>query len=417
MTFWDNIRSIFVEKSTHEKRIYLDYAAATPIRKEVLEVMQPFFTEQFGNASAIHAEGISARKAIESARKELATVLKIRKEDVIFTSGGTESNHLALSGCIEWIHLNGGRAYADMHIVTTEIEHPSVLEAVSTLQAKGVRVTYLPVTEEGLVEQEVFESSLTTETVLISIAYVNSEIGVVQDIKRLTRGVRAYEREHGTSILVHVDASQAPLWLPCQLDQLGVEMMTLDAGKCYGPKGVGVLAFRHGVKMEAMQRGGSQESGLRAGTENTPFIIGAVEAFTIAQASWKERSVRVAKVRDFFISELLHTVSGSILNGPSTERVANNVNISIPGIDTEFAVVVLDSMGVAASTKSACAGGDSGGSTVVFALHKDIARAASTMRFSLGETTVQSDVAKVVRILHGHVHKMRAFHETHTPKV
>lgn len=396
---------------TKKKDIHLDYASATPVAKEVLRAMMPYFSDIWANPSALHKGALRARTAIESARGEIARILKIRPHGIIFTSGGTESNNHALLGLVEKLH-EAGRAYEEIEIITTHIEHPSILEMCDVLARRGVGIHMVAVTETGKIALKHLESLLSPRTVLVTCAYVNSEIGVVQDVKRITRAVRAYTTEHKTNILVHLDASQAPLWLSCEMDMLGVDMMTLDSGKCYGPKGVGVLALRHGVTLAPVLYGGGQERGLRSGTENTALIVGCSTALVRAQATWKSRADNVILLRDFMIDELLTRIPGAVLNGSPTDRVSNNVNISIPGIDTEFAVITLDAHGISASTKSACGASDSGGSSVVRTITGDDARATSTIRFTLGETTTKDELKKAITVLSTHIYSMRAFVET-----
>ena len=392
--------------TTKKKRIYLDYAAATPVRSAVLAVMQPYDRDLFANPSAIHAQGVAARQAIDTAREKLARTLKIRPSGIIFTGSGTESNNLAILGTVQARHAAGG-AYADMEVVATEIEHPSVSQVLVHLTTLGVQVRYVAVDTEGSVHVDALREVLSNKTVLVSFAYVNSEIGTVQEVGKLTRIVRAAEKEYDTRIVVHIDAAQAPLWLPCQLDALQVDILTLDAGKCYGPKGVGVLAMRHGVVLSSVSYGGSQESGLRPATENTGGIIGAVEALCIAQAGYSQRAATTALLRDIAIAQLCN-INGVVLNGSSSLRVANNINISIPGIDSEFAVISLDAAGIACSTKSACSGASGDGSAVVQVISGSLERATSTIRFTLGEETSAQELSKTAAVLKQHVLKMRA---------
>jgi cysteine desulfurase len=389
------------------KRIYLDYASATPLRKEVGEAMKPFWSLQFGNASSIHQEGVKAREAIETARTKLARLLHVKEEGVVFTGSGTESNNIAIFGTLEEHHRKG-IAYEDMEIVSTLLEHPSVLEVLRQVQKWGVHVKYAEVDEEGLIVPHSLESLVTPKTVLFSFAYVNSEIGIVQHVGKLARIIRVLEKKYDSRIYVHIDAAQAPLWLSCELDKLGVDVLTLDAGKCYGPKGVGVLAFRYGVSLKGFMFGGSQEGGLRPGTENTALIVGAVEALAIAQEKYQVRSFDVQQLRDSFITEL-ESIEGVVLNGSKESRVANNVNISIPGIDSEFAVIYLDQQGIACSTKSACGGAKGEGSLVVKAITKSEERALSTIRFTLGEETTQEEVMQATKKIKTHIEKMLAF--------
>jgi len=392
--------------SPKNKRIYLDHAAATPVRKEVLKAMEPYWQSVFGNAGAIHQEGAAAKRAIEEARTSLARVLHVRPEGVVFTGSGTESNNLAIMGIVKALHAKG-MAYADMEVVTTSIEHPSVSSTLSELRCWGVSVVTLPLGEDGLVDVSACAKVFTPKTVLVACAYVNSEIGVIEPVGKIARLAKEAARSFGTHIYMHVDAAQAPLWLSCELDKLGADTLALDAGKCYGPKGVGVLAFAHGVSFLPVTFGGAQEGGLRPGTENTPLIVGASKALITAQGGYKERSEKVAKKRNTFIEKLL-ALEGVFLNGSRTHRVANNINISIPGIDSEFAVIVLDEKGIACSTKSACGGAKGDGSSVVRALTGDEARARSTLRFTLGEETTDAELHTAYVHLRDHLAKTRA---------
>lgn len=386
--------------SRFKKRIYLDYAAATPLDTKVAALMRPWETANFANPSAIHKEGVKARQAVEDARQQVATTLGIRKEGVLFTGSGTESNNLALLGYVKHLARAQGVAYGDMEIVTTRLEHPSVGTLMPILEATGVKVKYVKVDETGVIASTALTEVLSEKTVLVTFAYANSEIGVVQPVARLSRVVREAEKRFGTKIAIHLDAAQAPLWLSCEMARLGVDMLTLDAGKCFGPKGVGVLAWRGGVEFLPIMYGGGQEQGLRPGTESVASIVGAAAAIAGSQSGYLKRAAAVCKVRDEAIELLFRELPGAVLNGPVGEdRLANNINISIPGFDTEYAVVYLDTHGVAASTKSACAGAGGGESVVVKEISGDSARASSTIRFTLGPKSTVSDMARVADIL------------------
>lgn len=388
------------------KRIYLDHAAATSVRPEVRAAMKPYFSKHFGNPSAVHKEGVVARRAVEDARGSLARTLRVRASDIAFTGNGTESNNLALIGYVKALH-NAGREYGDMEIISTKIEHPSILRTLEELVAKGVGVQYVDVDESGRIDEHSLKALLSPKTTLVTFAYANSEIGVVQDANKISRIVKKFAKENSTHVALHLDASQAPLWLPCQLDALGVDMMTLDAGKCYGPKGVGVLVHRKGVALSPIQFGGEQERGLRSGTENTPLIIGCAKAIELAQSDWKSRRETITPLRDFFIEELYSAIPEIVLNGSRKHRIANNVNISIPGLDTEYAVIVLDEKGVACSTQSACSGKGREASPVVLAVTGDAARASSAIRFTFGGGTTEGDICYTVAELKRHVAKMK----------
>lgn len=390
-----------------KRRIYLDYAAATPVRKEVFKKMKPFFSAQFANPSAIHADGVLARTAIDTAREDIARVLHIRVPDVYFTASGTECNNLAILGTIEYTHSQGV-AYSDIEIISTAIEHPSVSKTLDHLRALGVTVHEVVVDTEGVIDTQAFRSLLSIKTVLVTFAYANSEIGTVQPVGKIARIVRAFEKENDVRIYVHIDAAQAPLWLPCALDTLSVDMMSLDAGKCYGPKGVGVLALRHGTTLAPTMFGGGQERGLRPGTENTSLIVGAAEALCIAQRDYEKRAEKIREICEKGI-ELLESIEGIVLNGSRTQRIANNINVSAGEIDAEFAVITLDEQGISCSTKSACSGAGGEGSAVVRYISRDESRAHSTLRFTLGEETSLLDIETMVSALRTHIQLTKRF--------
>ncbi len=392
-------------------RVYLDYAAATPLSKRAFVAMKPFLTEEFANASAIHKEGVRARQAVEAARERIGKSLQVRPEFITFTSGGTESNNLAIAGLIEELRTSGC-AYDDMEVVTTRIEHPSVLRTMKALETRGVRVKYVAVDERGMVRLENLREVISERTVLFSTAYANSEIGTVQDARGIKKVLREAEEKFGTKIFFHLDAAQAPLWLSCQFDSLQTDLLALDVGKCNGPKGVGVLIRSRRVMVTPILFGGGQEDGLRPGTENVAGVVGASVALEEAQQHFKERSAKVMKVRDEGIATLLK-IPGVVLNGDKGEhRLPNNINISFVGVDTEYATIVLDTHGFAASTKSACAGAGGGESVVVKEVTGDSARATSTLRLSLSPETTVQNLRDVARILQQHGEKMRNL--THT---
>lgn len=389
-------------------RIYLDYAAATPLHPSVFREMKPFLTEHFGNPSAVHAEGRKAREAIEDARAKLARILRVRTTDVTFTGSGTESNNIAIRGFVAALR-ESGRAYENMEIITTTIEHPSVLETVRALATEGVRVTYAPVlADDGRIDVSALSKLLSKKTVLVTFSYVNSEIGVVQPVKKITRLIRKFNTDSNTTIKTHLDASQAPLWLPCQPDMLGVDMLTLDAGKCYGPKGVGVLLHLQSVPLRPIMYGGGQEHALRPSTESAALIVGATAALVRAERGRDARVSKVTALREQFFALLEEEIPGAIINGSREHRVANNVHISLPGFESEYAVVVLDTAGIAASTRSACGSGETAGSYVVREIGGEL-RARATLRFTLGEETTFDEVRKAVASLKTHLQSMSMY--------
>lgn len=392
-----------------KKRVYFDWAAATPLLPEAKAAMEPFLVDNFGNPSAIHQEGAVARRAVDEARDSIAKALGIRESEVFFTASGTESNNLAIYGLLRQL-VENNRSFNELEVITTKLEHPSVSQVLKHLQGCGLTVKYVPVDEVGLINTNELTTLLNERTCLVTFAYANSEIGTVQPVGRITRLVAKYNREHKTAIKVHLDAAQAPLWLTCQPHQLGVDLMTLDAGKCQGPKGVGVLVKLSNTDIKPVTLGGGQEVGLRAGTESVAGIVGAAVAIEKAQQDWPERADKVSVVRDEGIKVLLGTIPQAILNGPGGEdRLANNINISIPGLDTEFATVVLDTHGFAVSTKSACSGADGGESAVVKEILNDPARAASTLRITLGPNSNIDDINRLITCLKAHVEKMSQY--------
>ena len=384
-------------------RTYLDFAAATPVWPAVVAAMVPYQSEVFGNPSAIHSEGVAAKAAVVAAREQVARTLGIQPAGVTFTSGGTESNNLAIMGVVAAARRRGV-AYVDMEIITTAIEHPATVRTVEYLAEEGVVIHYAPVNAVGQMALATFATLLSPKTVLVTVAYVNSEIGTIQDLGAMARVIKKHNHETGTTTLFHTDAAQAPLWLPCDLVRHGVDLLSLDAGKFCGPKGVGVLARAKGVELRTVAHGGGQEAGLRPGTEPTALVVGLATALTLAQHDWKTRAEKTTVVRDYFIGQLTKAVLSTVVNGPiGRDRVANNVNISIPGLDSEFAVISLDVVGIAASTKSACSSAGGGESVVVMAISNDRARASSTLRFTLGPDTTAHDTDCAVQVLNKHL--------------
>lgn len=394
--------------SPRKNNIYLDYAAATPVRSEVIKAMAPLWAEDFGNASSIHGLGVRAKKILATAREDMARTLRVRAEDIVFTSGGTESNNLAIVGSVKAM-IASGVTPSDIEIISTKVEHPSVSKSLAAAEKLGARITMAPIGSDGLVIPEEFKKLLSPQTRLITLAYANSETGVVEDIGRLARIVRAFEKENGLTILMHTDACQAALWLPCGLDSLSVDMMSLDAGKCRGPKGVGILAKRPRVQLKAVTFGGGQENNLRPGTEPLPLIVGAVTALCLAQTEHERLAASVKPVRDYFF-QLLETIPAAVLNGSREHRLPNNVNISLPHTDTEFLVVALAAAGIAASTRSACSGAGAGVSEPVLEMTHDRERAMATVRFTLSPETTKRDVEYTVEVIKQHLENSKLSH-------
>jgi cysteine desulfurase len=391
------------------QRVYLDYAAATPLSAAAFAAMRPYLEGNFGNPSAVHAEGQMARQAVESARESIALAVQVRPEYVTFTGGGTEGNNLAIFGLIESARKEG-KLYSQMEVISTKIEHPSIAVAMNRLVEMGVAVQYVDVDETGKVILAHLKELLNKNTVLVSVSYANSEIGTVQPLHAIKKAMNEAEKAKDAQIYLHVDGAQAPLWLSCQSSTVGADVLVLDFAKCNGPKGVGAIVRSRRVQLVSAVYGGGQENGLRPGTENVPGIVGAAVAFAEAQQSWKSRAESVTQVREAGIEILKKAIPTLVVNGPAgNDRLANNINVSIPGLDTEFATVVLDSKGFAVSTKSACAGAGGGESTVVKETTGDPTRSASTLRFSLSPETTVEDIQNLTQALKTHVAQMSAY--------
>jgi len=354
------------------KRIFLDYASITPVAKEVSKVM----AKQYGNPSALYAEAIEAKEAVAKAKEKIAGVLHCRKDDMVFTSGGTESNNLAVLGIAD----------KNSHIITTAIEHPSISEA-----CRGFDVTILPVDENGQVHPKDVRENLRPNTVLVSVMYANNEIGTIQPIKEIGRIIKEFRAKHNTKTYFHTDACQAALYLPLHVDSLGVDLMTLDGIKMYGPRGMGLLYIRKGVDTNPILFGGGQQENMRSGTEHVAGIVGFAEALEIAEKLKEKESKRLIEIRDYAIEKILKKFPNSVLNG-SMERLPNNVNICFPGLDAEFAVIALDVAGIACSYSSSCRTlKEDSSSYVVEALGKLDCK-NSSLRFTFGRETKKGDI-------------------------
>lgn len=371
------------------KRIYLDHAAATPEDIRVLEVMRKVGAGEYGNPNSLHKEGILAKKILEAARKNIADIFHAHSDEIIFTSGGTEANNLAIFGAVREIQKS--------HIVVSNIEHPSVLECAKELQRPGAEITFLPVSGNGIVSPKTVGDALRDDTVLVSVMYANNEIGTIQPIADIAKIIRRHNKTGGKT-LFHTDACQAANYLDMNVLKLGVDMMTVNASKIYGPKGVGALFARRGITLFPQIFGGGQEGGLRSGTENVAGIAGFAKAFELTENIKEKESARLLKLRDFFIHEILTKIPNTVLNGSASKRLPNNVNISFLGADAEEIVILLDARGIAASTGSACANIGRGGkvSDVIFALNGDRICAAGSVRFTLGRGTKKEDIARTV---------------------
>jgi len=378
------------------KRIYLDNAATTPVDSRVEKAMASYFALNFANPSAIYKEGVGAQKAMENARKDIAGVLEAHSDEIVFTSGGTEANNLAILGLVK-NYTGKDRP----HIVTTQVEHQSVLNVCSYLEKAGLAsVSYVGVNKDGIVDPKEIKKGIKKNTILVSVIYANNEIGSVQPVKEIVKTVRHF-RKHQKSATpyFHIDACQAINYLNVNVGQLGIDMMTFNGSKIYGPKGVGVLYLKRGVELAPVVYGGGQEEGLRSGTENMPAIIGISEAIKISEKIKGRESSRLSKLRDYFIDQVLKKVIGSELNGSIKDRLSNNANFSFPDIESQLMVIELDARGIAVSAKSACSSEDEESSYVVDALGKGKNFGETSVRFSLGRDTSKKDIDGVVKAI------------------
>ena len=364
--------------------------------------MKPYWSEGFGNPGSITKIGVKAREAVENSRKIIAECLNARPQEITFTSGGTESNNLAIFGVVNDLVKKGVKIF-DMHFITTNIEHSSVTECFKELGRRGGKVDYLKVNEKGIVEPKDLRKIIKPNTVLVSIGYANNEIGTIQLIREIAKEIR-HARKTNPALLFHTDASQAGLYLNLNVLELGVDLLTLDAQKIYGPKGVGILFVKAGVEISPIIFGGGQEKGLRSGTENVPLIVGMANSLEVSRKDFTKKADKIKIVRDYLWQKIQKEIPEAILNGDLENRLPNNLNISILGIDSEFTVLCLDEAGIVCSTKSAC-NHDEDGSFVVRALGKSEELSKSTLRFSLGDDVTKNEVDYVVKILKNIVQK------------
>lgn len=383
------------------KRIYLDHAATTPIDKQVLRAMHAAFQNLFGNPSSLHDDGRKAAEAIQEARSGIAEVLGARAHEIIFTGSGTESDNLAILGIARAYQTKG------KHIIVSKIEHKAVLEAAHQLEKEGFKITYLDVDEQGLVNPHTVIAAITPETTLISIMYANNEIGTVEPIAEIGALLKTH-RAGSPFPFFHTDACQAAGALPLRVKELGVDLLTINGSKIYGPKGVGCLFVRDGVQLEPIVFGGGQERGLRGGTENTPLIVGFAKALSLAEKNREKTGAKLSPLRDYFMETILKTIPDTKVSGARKNRLANNVHISFYGIEGESIVLLLDHAGISASTTSACSARDLTVSHVLRAIGAPHEWAHSAVRFTLGSSTTKKDIDRVLKILPEIIAKLRA---------
>jgi len=377
--------------------IYLDHNATTPVRPEVLEAMLPYLGTYFGNPSSVHWAGRRAKQGLEDGREQVAALLNARPAEVLFTSGGTESNNLALRGALHQI-ARGKEA----HVITTAIEHSSILEPLQMLAREGVSLTILPVDGDGRVSVADLAASLRPETVLASIGLANHEIGTIQPIADMSRMLR----QHG--VLFHVDAVQAAGKLPLDVNRFGVDLLSLSAHKIYGPKGVGALYVRKGTALAPVFGGGPQEREKRPGTENVAAAVGFGAAAALVAWELESNAAQALRLTTKLWEGIRERVPAAFLNGPQHQRLANTLNVGFAGAAAEGLMMGLDLAGIAVSTGSACAAGSVEPSHVLLALGRNEADAKSAIRFSVGKDTTDQETDRVLAVLPGIVERVRA---------
>jgi len=378
------------------KRTYLDYAATTPTHPEVLKAMLPYFSEAFGNPSTIYAYGQEARRAVEEARTKVASLLGAGDQEIVFTSGGTEAANFAIKG-IAFANENKGN-----HIITTSIEHHAVLETCQSLKKRGFKITPVPVDSYGQVDPDDIKKAITEKTTLISVMHANNEIGTIEPIADIGN----IAREAG--IYFHTDAVQTAGHIPIDVNELGVDLLSISAHKLYGPKGVGALYIRKGTELTALLHGGEQEKRRRAGTENVPGIVGLGKAAEIASQEMAEEAARLNQLRDKLIQGLTSRIDHIRLNGHLIKRLPNNINISVDFVEGESMLLHLDTEGIYASTGSACSSGSLEPSHVLLAIGLPHERAHGSLRFTLGKWTADEDIERVLAVLPEIVARLRA---------
>jgi len=386
------------------KKVYLDYAATTPADPEVMAAMQPYYFEKFGNASSLHVYGQEAKQALEDSRQILADFIGAKPEEVVFTSGGTESDNSALFGAAYALEKKGN------HIITSAIEHHAISEPAKFLEKKGFKVTYLGVDKDGLVSGDDLKKAITDKTILVSVMHANNEIGTLQPIDQLGK----IAKEKG--IYFHTDAVQTVGHIPIRVDQLNVDLLSLSAHKFYGPKGVGALYIRKGTRLETFLRGGDQERGRRASTHNITGIVGLAKAVELCQEKMESEIKFQSALRDRLIKEIPLKVPEVRLNGHPQKRLPNNVNFSIKYIEGESMLLSLDLLGIACSTGSACTSSSLEPSHVLLAIGLDHATAHGSLRITLGRWTRESDIDYFLEKLPLVVQKLRAMSPLYEPR-
>lgn len=378
------------------RKVYLDNAATTALSPKVLEKTMPYLTDIYGNASSPHSFGQTARIGVEHAREQVARAINADPSEIVFTGCGTESDNTVLFGVAERYAKKGD------HIITTNVEHHAILHSCAALEKKGIKVTYLPVDKDGLVTPEQVRDAITDKTILVSVMFANNEVGTIMPIPEIAAVC------HEKGVLFHTDAVQAAGHIPIDVKAMGIDMLSISGHKFHGPKGVGVLYERKGIRLPSYIIGGEQEKGRRAGTENVAGIVGLGEALELAVTNMSETSARMTRMRDRLIEGIEATIPEVKLNGHRTKRLPNNVNFSIKYIEGESILLMLDMAGIAASSGSACTSGSLDPSHVLLALGLTHEVAHGSVRMTLGDDTTDEDIDYVLETLPKVAHRLRA---------
>ena len=384
------------------KKIYMDYAATTPVDPRVVKAMLPYLSEKFGNTMSLHSFGQEAKEALEESREVVANLMGAKPNEIIFTSSATESNNLALKG-IALANKDKGR-----HIIISPIEHPCVMESAKWLESQGFEITRLKVDKYGLVDPDDVRKAIKKDTILVSIMHANNEIGTIEPIEEIGEVVKRSNIQYPKSkIYFYTDAAQSFGKISIDVNKMNIDLLTASSHKMYGPKGAAVLFVREGTKIEPLIHGGGHESGLRSSTVNVAAIVGFAEAARICEREMKEEAQREIKLRDKLINGVLKKIEGSHLNGHPKERLPNNINFSFPGIEGESLIMQLDFLGIAASTGSACSSEKLEPSHVLLAIGLKPEQAHGSLRLSLGRWTKEKDINYVLEVLPKVVKRLR----------
>jgi cysteine desulfurase len=395
-------------------RVYLDFNATTPVEPKVLDAMLPYFSAEFANAASIHTPGQKARAAVETAREQVAALIGARPQEIVFTSGGTESDNHAIFGVVGQAFLpvfSSRNAHSPPHIITTAIEHEAVLNTCQALEKEGVRVTYLPTTREGQIDLEDLSRAVRPETALITIMHANNELGTIQPLEEIGRIAAAAD------LHLHTDAVQSAGKIPIDVNALGVDLLSISGHKLYAPKGIGALYVRGGTRLRQLLYGGHHQRGFRPGTENVAGIVGLGKAAEIARLSLADDAQRVSTLRDKLQQGLLQRVPQSRVNGGAAPRTPNTTNLVFPGVEGEALLIALDLKGLACSTGAACSSGAVEPSHVLTAIGLPPEDARASLRFSLGRHTTSTDIDFALQVVPAVVAQLRELSPTYQKAV